>query len=188
MNDTTPKPPAVPEFTLDSAWETVGSTEPEKQANREGWEEALRDLQAARALEPVLLTRMKERLLELEKLLTRVDSHWGMEDGAYRFYHQSWKVYGLQSLTEAIVEALTTLLPERSVNEWFLAIVRDGTGRQFDLSHNQDWLRHTRPILEALFHAKYFLAMVCKYARELETPPQPMPSGWAAVLYLYRMR
>ena len=46
----------------------------------------------------------------------------------------------------------------------------------------------TRPILEAFFHARYFLEMVCKYGRKLKAPPQVLPSGWAAVLYLYQLR
>jgi hypothetical protein len=46
----------------------------------------------------------------------------------------------------------------------------------------------TRPILEAFFHARYFLEMVCRYGRELAEPPSPLPSGWAAVLYLYGLR
>lgn len=38
------------------------------------------------------------------------------------------------------------------------------------------------------FHARFFLEMVCRYGRELDEPPAMLPSGWAAVLYLYRMR
>ena len=30
--------------------------------------------------------------------------------------------------------------------------------------------------------------MVCKYGRKLEAPPQTLPSGWAAVCYLYGVR
>ena len=56
------------------------------------------------------------------------------------------------------------------MNKWFAEIIAQGTGRQFELSHNEDWLRHTRPILEAVFHAHYFLKMACKYGRELEVP------------------
>src|SRR5438445_10480854 len=40
----------------------------------------------------------KARLPELEKLLEEVSSHWHAEDGFYRFYHQSFKVYGLQEV------------------------------------------------------------------------------------------
>jgi hypothetical protein len=48
-----------------------------------------------------LLCNIKEKLPQLEELLTQVENHWGMEDGVYRFYHQSFKVYyRLQPLTE----------------------------------------------------------------------------------------
>jgi hypothetical protein len=43
-------------------------------------------------------------------------------------------------------------------------------------------------MLQAFFHARYFLEMACKYGKELESPPQFMPSGWAAVVYLYDLR
>ncbi len=135
-----------------------------------------------------LLQNIKQRLPELEKLLAEAEDHWGMEDGVYRFYHQSFKVYGLQHLTEAICKALRELLPDRPLNEWFSQIVAEGTGRQFEMSHNEDWLRETRSILEAFFHAHYFLRMACKYGRELNEPPQMMPSGWAAVMYLFDLR
>jgi len=135
-----------------------------------------------------LLKNIKERLPELEKLLAKTEDHWGMEDGVYRFYHQSFKVYFLQSRTGKIFQALQGLLPDLPLNEWFAQIVKEGTGHQFEMSHNEDWLRHTRPIVEALFHAHYFLKMVVKYGRELEVPPSAMPSGWAAVLYLFDLR
>jgi hypothetical protein len=43
-------------------------------------------------------------------------------------------------------------------------------------------------MVEAFFHAHYFLRMACKYGRGLQEPPQAMPSGWAAVLYLFDLR
>ena len=48
--------------------------------------------------------------------------------------------------------------------------------------HNEKWTHHTRPFVEAFFHAKYFLEMVIKYGKEIEEPPEILPSGWAAVL------
>ena len=135
-----------------------------------------------------LLRNIKRNLPGLEALLTQVESHWGMEDGIYRFYHQSFKVYQLQHQTEEIRKALQDLLPDRSMNRWFSEIVAQGTGCEFDLAHNQDWLRHTRPIVEAFFHAHYFLKMVVKYGKELEQTPDSLPSGWAAVLYLFNFR
>ena len=86
-----------------------------------------------------------------------------------------------------IVAALQGLLPDCALNPWFLQIVGEGTGHRFDMSCNKDWLRHTRPILEAFFHARFMLEMAVRHA-ELEEPPQTLPSGWAALLYLYGLR
>ena len=41
--------------------------------------------------------------------------------------------------------------------------------------------------VEAFFHARFFLEMAVRYAK-LETPPRPLPSGYAALLYLYQLR
>jgi len=92
-------------------------------------------------------------------------------------------VYQLQNHTVAIVEKLQSLLPGRKLNEYFIQIVAEGTGKAFSPQHNQIWLETTRPIVEAFFHARYFLQMAVKYGRELEYPPRVMPSGWAALLY-----
>jgi len=97
-------------------------------------------------------------------------------------------VYQLQNHTVAIVEKLQSLLPGRKLNEYFIQIVAEGTGKAFSPQHNQIWLETTRPIVEAFFHARYFLQMAVKYGRELEYPPRVMPSGWAALLYLYNLR
>jgi hypothetical protein len=139
------------------------------------------------ASEP-LLASIKQRLPELEELLKRVSDHWGFEDGFYRFYHQSFKVYGLQVQTVQIREALAALNPGKEMNAWFCRILDEGTCREFVPEANQDWLAHTRPILEAFFHARTMLELAVKYGRELERAPTMMPSGWAALLYLYNMR
>jgi hypothetical protein len=141
-----------------------------------------------RELAAQLLSNIKRQLPKLEELLAQVESHWGIEDGFYRFYHQSFKVYPVQQATEEICDALQNLLPGRSMNQWFGKIVADGTGGKFEISHNQDWLQHTRPILEAFFHAHFFLKMAVKYGRELQSAPDSLPSGWAAVLYLFNLR
>ena len=121
-------------------------------------------------------------------MLAETEDHWGIEDGVYRFYHGPFKVYGVQGYTEAICEALQGLLPDRPFNKWFSKIVAEGTGLDFQTSDEQNWFRETRSIVEAFFHAHYFLKMACKYGRELEAPPNEMPSGWAAVLYLFNLR
>ncbi len=143
---------------------------------------------ARRELEHDLLNAIRARLPELTALLEEVTSHWHGEDGFYRFYHQSWKVYGLQQDTRDIVGALRSLAPNRPMNAWFEQIVREGTGKVFQRAHNQRWVEETRPILEAFFHARTMLEFVVRYGRELEEPPESLPSGWAAVLYLYNLR
>jgi hypothetical protein len=85
-------------------------------------EEALRDQ---------LLSRLKERSSELNTLLAKMENHWGMEDGVYRFYHQSFKVYAVQELIEEAVELLQSLLPGRPMNAWFRPIVSEGSGKTF---------------------------------------------------------
>jgi len=125
---------------------------------------------------------------KLEELFERCGSHWGYEDPIYRYYHQSFKVYGLQGTTEEIVTALRELAPDFSLNQNFLDIVQQGTGKTFKNEDNQHWAEVTRPILEAFFHARYFLEMVVRYGRDLTGPPECLPSGWAAVLYLYNRR
>ena len=116
-----------------------------------------------------------------------LNGHWGYEDGFYRFDHGSFKVYRVASLTEKAVKFLRELLPERELNESFMAIILEGTGKEFDVAHNREWLKHTRPILEAFAHARYIIEMAVRYAC-LAEPPQPIPSGWAGLLYLYDLR
>jgi len=135
-----------------------------------------------------LLAAAKGTLPELKALLSSVSDHWHYEDPIYRFYHQSFKVYRLQTTTLKIVSELQALAPHLKLNSHFSEIVAEGTGKNFDTSHNANWLKHTRPIVEAFFHARHMLVMVCKYAEELPEPPQILPSGWATVLYLYDVR
>ena len=157
-----------------------------------------------------LLSRIKERLSALAELLERVDAHWTREDGIYRFYHQSFKVCHLQTATLEVVRALEGLWPDRPLNAWFRQIVAEGTvGAQppperdddapvllaggallgsFDRSWNADWLAKTRPIVEAFCHARFMLEMAVKYGRELDDVDSSLPSGWAALLYLYDAR
>jgi hypothetical protein len=138
--------------------------------------------------ERMLLIAVKAHLPELDALLATASDHWGYEDAVYRFYHQSFKVFRVQEQTKRIVDALHALLPEAPLNERFAQIVAQGTGRTFTTDDNARWTEVTRPMLEAFFHARFFLEMACKYGRELEEPPQPLPSGWAALLYLYGLR
>lgn len=133
-----------------------------------------------------LLRSINERLPALRDLLAR-SSDKRSEDLIYRFYHHSFKVFNLQPRTEEIVAALRGLLPQRDLDPMFLEIVSQGTGKVFSFDQNSDWSRHTRPILEAFFHARFFLEMAVRYSK-LQEPPTVLPSGWAALLCLYRLR
>ena len=143
---------------------------------------------ARKQQESLLLQNLKSRRESLHQLLAQCNDHWGYEDPVYRFYHQSFKVYFLQSTTESIVRSLHELLPGQPLNVWFMEIFEAGTGKSFRMEDNADWLSVTRPILEAFFHARYFLEMACRYGEELHEPPEVLPSGWACLLYLYGLR
>lgn len=158
-----------------------------------------------------LLKNLRRALPALTKLLEEVKDHWCYEDGIYRFYHQSFKVFHLQQKTLEIVEALKKLTPRPAASRtrekfwsyrarektagatplhpWFMKIVGEGTGKVFDVSHNENWLAVARPIVEAFLHAKYFLEMAVKYGGRFRSrTPKLLPSGWAAFLYLYDLR
>jgi hypothetical protein len=150
-------------------------------------EELFRSVEGERPAEAVLLSNLRIYKTDIEELLARSNDHWGYEDPIYRFYHQSFKVFSLQEQTKAIVKLLRELCPERELNSWFLEIVSLGTGKEFRLEDNKDWTNVTCPILEAFFHARFFLEMAMRY-QSLEKPPQLLPSGYAALLYLYGLR
>ncbi|MET0619917.1 MAG: hypothetical protein ABW056_06540, partial [Thermoanaerobaculia bacterium] len=134
-----------------------------------------------------LLARIKADLPTLVQLFDGSNDKWHYEDPIYRFYHHSYKVFGLQHRTEEIVAALQGLRPGGELDPMFLEIVANGTGKEFSIEQNADWPRHTRPIQEAFFHARFFLEMAIRYADLPEAPTQ-LPSGWAAMLCLYRLR
>jgi len=137
-----------------------------------------------------LLDNIKKELPELKELYKKHSDHWNYEDMVYRFYHQSYKVYYVQSQTIQIVLKLKELAPEGVVfNNFFDEILEEGAAsKKFKDSHNKSWLKHTRPMIEAFMHARFFLEMAIKYGEELEKAPQSLPSGWAALLYFYNLR
>jgi hypothetical protein len=137
--------------------------------------------------EEKLLLNLRRGRADLASLLEECSDHWGYEDPIYRFYHQSFKVYGLQGQTRTVVERLQALAPDRPLHPWFRQIVEAGTGKEFRLTDNERWTEVTRPILEAFFHARFFLEMAVRYA-DLQAPPSPLPSGYAALLYLFGLR
>lgn len=132
-----------------------------------------------------LLATLAKQHAALAELLASVEDD---EDPVYRFYHQSFKVYGLQHRTIRIKEALAALLLKRALEPWFLEIVTQGTGLTWTQEHNARWTEITRPIVEAYWHSRYFLQMAVRYGGRFSTVPAPMPSGLAALLSIYQLR
>jgi len=137
-----------------------------------------------------LLQNIKKALPELKELYDDNSGRWQYEDPIYRFYHQSHKVYHLQGQTKKIAMKLRELAPEGiTFNSFFEEILEEGgVDKKFEYEHNMEWLKHTRPIVEAFFHARFFLEMAVKYGEELKEFPISLPSGWAALLYFYNLR
>lgn len=137
-------------------------------------------------LERLLLERLKQEKTDLGQMLEEMSRRQRYEDHFYRYYHGSFKVYSTQNTTEKAVQLLRDLLPERKLNMAFEEIIREGTGKEFG-AENVDAERTPRSILEAFAHAKFMIEMAARYA-DLTEPPKTLPSGYAALLYLYDLR
>lgn len=143
------------------------------------------------ALADTLFVNIKTNRDKAEKLLESITKYEGAYEGyIYRFYHMSFKVYCFQEVTVKIVNLLKELDPkaEKFFCREFEEIINDGTGKVWEHDHNKDWTKHTRPIVEAFLHAKYFLEMVIYWTKQEKNPPKMIPQSWAALLELYNMR
>jgi hypothetical protein len=133
----------------------------------------------------ILLEAIKTQLTRIDELCDAFDR--AEED---RYYHQSFKVYGLQSLIRRAMSLFDEIAPAGTeLNPWLQAITAGATAHRFDLERsNHNWQAETRPILEGFWHCRYFIRMLARYGRELDAAPDVLPYGWAAVLYLYNLR
>jgi len=153
--------------------------------DRKAFEEYFLALQPRKYEESdLLLKSVKKQLPQLKALLAEASSHWGYEDPVYRFYHASFKVCFLTRTTLKIVGALRELAPHLKLNPMFEQIIVEGTERDLKRLRNRDF---PRCIVEAFFHARFMLEMAVRYAC-LPKSPEVLPSGWAALLYLYNLR
>jgi hypothetical protein len=89
--------------------------------------------------------------------------------------------------TVTAARLLRELLPDWPLNVALERILRSGTGHAFDRTHNREWKRHTRPILEACLHTRFMIDIAVCYSA-LTEPPRPLLSGYAALLYLFDLR
>lgn len=135
-----------------------------------------------------LLGRIKEARERMRELCTSADAEFGAPDRFYRFYYQSFKVFHIQVLTKSFYDLIVDLSRGEPLNPWFVEIVEDGLGKQFELGHNEDWLKYTRPLLEAYFHARMAVDQMLWCADNMEGAEAMLPSPWAAVLAIFKQR
>ncbi len=141
--------------------------------------------------EKIIFDNLVAKLPELIELKKELDSNYLFEDMFYRFYYQSFKVYGLQGVTTNIVKLLREISVTNTdrLNEFFEEIIAAGTGIKFDMDHNQEWTKHTRPIVEAYFHAARWIDVLIDVAQKPFPPKgEAISSGFAAFLCLYNAR
>jgi hypothetical protein len=98
-------------------------------------------------------------------------------------------VYRIQHATQKIVAALRSIAPEGTTfNPFFEEIIRAGaSGKEFDMKHNEEWTLHTRPFVEAFFHARYFLDVAVKIGKDQDASMEFKAwDGWT-LLSLYNL-
>ncbi len=126
---------------------------------------------------PKLLPSIKEHMPEIDALLDKLKQF--EEDGVYRFYHSSFKVFFLQTLIKSAIELFTKIAPENiPLNKEFESIVKSALSEEFEFGKAHSKNFDTRFILEAFWHCKYFLEQMSVYGKELEECPTFMSSGW----------
>jgi hypothetical protein len=135
-----------------------------------------------------LLSRIKARrdtLNSIHKSLTELEPEL-----LYRYYHQSFKVFSFKEIIRRSKTSFEDLAPEgKPLNEWFLTIINYALEAEFDgETTNKNWLAETRPLLEALWHCKFFVEQMLSSADSLDRAPMTLPYDWAAVLHLYNLR
>jgi len=135
-----------------------------------------------------LLQNIKDNRDKIEAELGRFISE--EPDLIYRFYHQSFKAFAMVDMIREADKLFSDLAPgSTSLNGWYVQITHAALAKKFEGSEtNRHWLETTLPIMQAFWHAKYFLEQMVTAADDLDEAPQMLPSGWAAVLYLYDLR
>jgi hypothetical protein len=133
----------------------------------------------------------RKEISEIQEII--LNREIGIENMIYRFYHSSFNVYDLQTVTERIIRLFCDIgkCHFHDLNPYYIEIVSEGIRKKFDYSHNIRWTHETRPILEAFFHSRHLFEMMAKHGLEMDAKEKPSASlkeGWASVLYLYKIR
>ena len=128
----------------------------------------------------VLIKNLHKRRKVLEELLASINGHWEIEDIVYRLYHDSYKTVWAWDVTQKVMKELEGLYRYgyRNRNAVIKEIMDEGLDKK---AGPRKWI-------EAMLHARYLLEMAIKYSKEVKKPLQCLPSGYAALLYLYGLR
>jgi hypothetical protein len=128
----------------------------------------------------VLIKNLRKRRKVLEELLEKINSHWEIEDIVYRLYHDSYKTQWAMDVTHKVLKEMEGLYRYgwKNRNAVFKEVMEEGLDPKAD----------PRRWVEAMLHARYVLEMAVKYSKEVKKPLQCLPSGYAALLYLYGLR
>ena len=139
------------------------------------------------ALSETLLVNIKSEKETLDNLVSSFEK--SEPEFIYRFYHQSFKVFGYKELIRYTVQFLEKLAPESSnLNVWYQGIIDLGLAKDFTDSTNDNWLSETQPLVEAFWHTKFFVTQMKSSAVSLEPLQKFCLTFGAAVLYLYGLR
>ena len=144
-------------------------------------------------LSQVLLANIKKNRKKIKFLLKVVNDREGEYEGkVYRFYHYSFKVYHLHMIIKPIIEVLRACDPKpvKQFCVFFQTILNDaemvGAWKE---EHNKEWLKYTRPIVEAFLHAKYMLEMADLCDKLYRRAPRGfIDQKWGSLLELYEIR
>ena len=135
----------------------------------------------------VLAENLHARRAELEALLTKINRRY--EDLVYRFYHGSFKAFGMQDETAQMAAALRSVAPERRAFCWMFAeLLAAGTGRNFTVETNGRWMEEVGPIVAAYLHARFLLEMATKVAADPNPDCGTIGYPWATILSLFDLR
>ena len=138
-------------------------------------------------LEKELYDNVRLQMPWLQPMLTRMRSRWTYDNSVECLYRGSSQVFFLHHEITEIVKALKSLL-NVELNKQFIKIISEGMRPyeiDYDLSKDKaTFEERARRTLEAFFHCKFFLEMICKYG-SLERKPTSADNGWSAILRLY---
>ncbi len=138
--------------------------------------------------------KRREHAHEIHRLADLFGRAGGIvEDGVYRFYHQSFKVSNLGAAANQAYALFEQLCPAGCrLNSQFVEIAENANrawNAAPDLSAlNSAWATHARPVLEFAFHCDYFLCQLVRYESVEFASVRALPSGAAALLELCGIR